>query len=468
MVATQARRCSTFGSGVKKGGTIIDPLVVSEAELTLLQADRILEGQARDVLSSNLTLQLKKLFPSAPTSFLSANSDFSNELARGAGEIADAVSAASINWTGPARDAGVERVFTKDLVRLMAVDALVSGKLALFPRIDERGVFVLEALTGYLHPLLNPGNALLVDALLQVLPVIDNGEQKYQVRVYRLGMLEVYPAVADLKDFAKGVPTEYPQRHAPDSLPVAFRIVRRDAHRRPQGLVAECLAPFRRYAKTAINRNAVQEIAGWPERVVKSDEYLTMVRQGDPARPGGEHPAVTVLKDIGPRKLKLLGTNDSYDVQDGADPAPHILAEELDKRSLLDLLRSPDLSGGNLTGVALAERQSKSRQLITDLCDNIAGVVTDACAIADGLPAANIGEGIAASLTPRWALDRAARVSEIKELYSVGVLPKSGALLELQSAGFTSVTDAMIEAAQLAEQDDALITEPGNGLLVTT
>jgi hypothetical protein len=433
----------------------LEPLSVSEQEIKLLAEAREIERQARDVLSGSLELQLKALFPTAPADFIKSNGHFSNELARGAGEIADAISAASINWTGPVEDSGIEREFDKELVRLMAVDALVSGKMALFPRVDEQGKFALEALTGYLHPILDPTNALKVAALLQVLAVTDGDRQLFEVRAYRPGLLQVYPAVETLADFAKGTPADYAQDHARDRLPVAFKVLRRDAHRRPLGLVSECLSAFRRYAKTAINRNAVQEIAGWPERVLKSDQYLSHILNGDPLRAGHEHPAVSELKKVAPRQLKVIGSGDSYDVEDGVDPAPHIAAETIDKQALLDLLRSPDLSGGNLTGVALAERQSKSRALISDMCDAIAELVTEACTISEGLRAANIGTGINASLTPRWVVDRNARVMELTGLYQAGALPKSVMLLELQSLGYTSITDEMIDRQQQLELGDA-------------
>lgn len=430
-------------------------LALLKAEMASIKASRLAEIEARDVLSGHLATQLATLFPKAPADFLDANGHFANELARGAGEIADAVSAAQINWTGPTQDSGVERLFTKELVRLLAVEALVTGKLALFPRINEEGQFEVEALAGYLHPIFSPTNALKVEAVLQVLPTWEGGKQVYEVRRYSPGMLEVFPPVSDWVNFADGTPEEYPQPHAQGRLPLAFAIVRRDAHRQPYGLVVECLSAFRRYAKTAINRNAVQEIAGWPERVVKSDRYLQLLlgatEKGQP-----EHPAVTSLKQVGPRQLKLLGTNDNYEVQDGADPKPHMEAEASDKQALLDLLRSPDLSGGNLTGVALAERQTKSRALITDICGAIAALVTDACALASGLNGSQIAEGIQASLTPLWATDSQARITQVGDLYSKAAIPKSVALQELQTAGFSSITDQHIEEAQAQERGDLL------------
>ncbi len=443
-----------------------DPLTVPAGEFALLTSARLAESAARDAISNNLSAQLKTLFPTAPATFLQSNSDLANELARGAGEIADAVSAAVINWTGPAKDAGVKKTFSKDLVRLLAVDALVSGKLALFPRVDEAGVFRLEALTGYLHPLLNAGNALGVDVLLQVLTVADKDEVKYEVRAYRPGLLEVYPAVADVTEFAKGEPKSYPQPHAGDALPVAFRIVRRDAYRRPYGLISEALSAFRRYLKTAVNTSAAQDIAAFPERVLKSSEYLRMLQSGDPMRPGSEHPAVTAIKQTGPRLLKLIDSGDDYEVNPGIDLAPHMAKEASDKHALLDVLKSADLSGGNLTGIALAERQSKSRQVVIDLCDSIADLVTEACALAEGLPGANVGAGIEASLTPRFPTDRGARVLEVTQLFQAGAIPKSVLYTELQALGYESITDNLINAALGAETAD-LIPELDNADTVT-
>lgn len=407
------------------------------------------EIEARDVLSNRLTPQLTLLFPQAPTEFLPSNGHFSNELARGAGEIADAVAAASINWTTDSEDdAGVEKLFTPELVRLLAVDALVTAKLALFPRITDDGTLEVEALTGYLHPQFSPTNALRVEAVLQVLPVATDQGTRYEVRRYSAGLLEIYPPQEVWTDYGLQEPQPYPQAHARDRLPLAFMVARRDAHRQPYGLVAECLPAFRRYAKTAVNRNAVQENAGWPERVVKSDTYrdLLLGRLNGILK-GVADAALNALKKVGPRQLKVLGTNDEYIVQDGVDLAPHMAAETADKQALLDLLRSPDLSGGNLSGVALAERQTKARALITGLCDLIAAAVSDACALAAALPQTNVPDDLRASLTPRWATDNAQRITEVKDLYSAALIPKSVGLQELQVAGFNSISDELIQQA---------------------
>lgn len=430
---------------------------LTRADLEYAERTRLRESEARDVLSGSVEAQLARLFPNAPSDFLPANGDFSNELARGAGEIADAVSAASVNWTGPAADSGVESVFTSELVRLLAVDALTTAKLALFPRINEQGRLEFEALTGYLHPVFSPTNALSLAAVLQVLPVQVGDEVQYEVRRYSPGLLEVFPPAARWGDYAKGTPIPYPQPHAPDRLPLAFLIVRRDAHRRPYGLVAECLSAFRRYAKSAVNRNAVQENAAWPERVVKSDRYLDLAlgRVQDTVRHMADA-ALAALRKVAPRQLKLLGTGDEYTVQPGVDLTPHITTEQADKQALLDLLRSPDLSGGNLSGVALAERQTKSRALIRDLCGAVAAVVTDACALAAGLPNSGVGEGIRASLTPTWATDNAQRITDTISAYSAALLDKSEAKQELQTAGFSSITDEALERARAQEALDVL------------
>lgn len=412
------------------------------------------ESEARDVLSGNLAAQLQVLFPKAPAEFLTSNGHFSNELARGAGEIADAVSSASINWTGPTTDTGVEQMFTRELVRLLAVDALVTAKLALFPRITETGALEVEALTGYLHPVFSATNALRVEAVLQVLPVAVGEAIQYEVRRYSAGLLEVFPPVESWGDFEKGTAKPYPQPHAAGRLPLAFMVVRRDAHRLPLGLVAECLSAFRRYAKTAVNRNAVQEIAGFPERVLKSDKYLDLALGNKQLPPGFQGDPLGELRKVAARQLKLIGSGDEYDVQNGVDPTPHMEAELQDRQALLDLLRSPDLSGGNVSGIALAERQTKARALISDLCAAIAALVTDVCTLSSGLPSSGIGEGIQASLTPRWATDNAARIAQVSDLYSKAVIPKSVGLQELQTAGLNSITDQMIEAEQKAEAAD--------------
>ncbi len=414
------------------------------------------EIEARDVLSNRLSAQLTLLFPAAPAEFLPSNGHFSNELARGAGEIADAVSAASINWTTDSEDdGGVEAMFIGELVRLLTMDALVTAKLALFPRTNDAGGLEFEALTGYLHPVFSPTNALKVDALLQVLPVLVGIDTKYQVRRYSPGLLQIFPPVDVWTDYGLGEPEPFPQAHALGRLPVAFIVARRDAHRQPYGLVAECLPAFRRYAKTAVNRNAVQENAGWPERVVKSDVYRDLLLGRTPnVLTAAATAALNALKKVGPRQLKLIGTSDTYEVQDGVDLKPHMEAETADKQALLDLLRSPDLSGGNVSGVALAERQTKARALVSGLCGMVANLVTEACQLASALPQSSVPDDLQASLTPRWATDNAQRIMDVKELFGVALIPRSVGLQELQTAGVSSITDQMVQDAADAEALD--------------
>lgn len=430
---------------------MIDQLTITAAEAAMRR-----EQMARDILSGDLSAALGLLFP-GDADFVQRNGYVANELLRGAGEIADAVASAAINWTTASTDdLGVRRFFGAELVRLLALDALVSGKIALFPR-SVGGQVQIAALSGYLHPVLSRDNALTVEAVLQVLPVLVGGKPAYEVRRYSRGLVEVYPPAEDWAEFAGKPAEEYPQPHAKGRLPIAFVVARRDANRYPAGLISECIPAFLRYLKTAVNRNAVQEIAGWPERVVQSDKYLDLALGILPAPLGRTRDEILAeLKTVAPRQLKLLGTADTYAVQDGVDPRPHIDAEQIDKQALLDLLRSPDLSGGNLSGVALAERQTKSRALITDLCDSIAATVTSACQLAAELPSSGVPADLMATLTPLWATDNAARIEQVSKLYSAGAIPKSVALQELQIAGFGAISDELINAAQEQEQADAL------------
>lgn len=428
-----------------------------EAEMVGIKEQRLTEIAARDVLSNKLAGELATLFPGVSAQFQDANFNFVNELQRGAGEIVDQVASARINWTGPVKDSGVDEQFTSELIRMMTTDALVSGKMAIYPRIDEDGDFVFEVPTGYLHPIFAPGNALKVAEVLQVVPM--DGGSRFQVTRFSRGMVQVYPPVSDWLKFADGTPEDFAQSHAPDRLPIVFRVVKRDAHRVPVGLASEALSGFRRYAKSAINRNAVQEVAGFPERIVKSDTYLSLllgrvVREG--VGQGQEDPAITALKQTGPNKLKVLGTEDVYEVAEGVDLAPHTDAERSDKLALLDQLRSPDLSGGNVTEVALAERQGKARALILDLTATIARMGTEACALASEIAGSEIGAGITLSLTPSFPSETAKRPSQVSELFGKSALKLSHVWLELQSVGWNSITDGDIEAQQAAEKGDAL------------
>lgn len=439
----------------------MEPIPISENELINAKSTMLREAEARTILSSDLTgIIVETLYKGADSERVERNQNVANELARGAGEILDAISAASINWSTKSEDDDdVTREFDKELVRLMASDGLISGKMALFPRLED-GRLRLEALSGYLHPVFASGNALEIQALIQFLPVTDaQGNSKVQAHLYQEGVIYVYPPADTLTDALKGAPETYPQPHA-KGLPVAFKIIRRDANRLPSGLISECVPAFLRFLRTAINRNSVQELAGFPERVVKSDTVLSWLESGHPEHKGLEHPGISEIKKLAPLQMKLIGTGDDYLVTTGADPAPHLLAEEADKQALLDMLRSPDLSGGNLSGVALAERQSKSRSLITDVCSFVAELVTAAFQIASGLPGVSVPEDLIASLTPRFETDRATRIAELATLFQIGALPKSVIYTELQNLGFGGVDDAMIEAAQQSEKTELSVYVP--------
>lgn len=423
-----------------------------EAELQAIKDRRDLEITARDVLSNFLTQELQELFPGAPDTFLTSNGHFSNELARGAGEIADAVASAGVNWTGPAQDTVVEELTTSELVKLLATEDLVTGKIALYPRVDEQGRFDIEVLTGYLHPVFSPGNALRVEEVLQV--IFDPATQKFEVRRYAPGVVEVYPQVDDWLTFSDNAPREtYAQPHAMDRLPLAFAVTRRDAHRNPYGLICECLSAYRRYMRSAVNRNAVQEVAGFPEVVVKSDRYLDLLL-GTRTRPGvgqgQEDPAITALKKRGARQVKFLGSEDVYEVTAGVDPASFLDSEQADKQALLDLLRSPDLNGGNQTEVALATRGAKHRALIIGMCQTMGAVLTDAFKLGAAITR-DVPEGIRVTLTPTFPADTFQRTTQAAELYKAGGLTRSQLLMELQSLGWNSVTDDEIEAAKRQE-----------------
>jgi hypothetical protein len=425
-----------------------------EGQLAQIKEMRDLEIEARDALSNNITAIMNDLFEGAPDKFLQSNGHFANELARGAGELADAISGAAINWTGGAKDAGMSRFFSKQLVRLLAVDGLVSGKIGIYPRIDETGQLSAEVMSGYLHVIFSPTNALKIEEVLQV--VQDPATQKYTVTRYSPGLVERFEPVDDWVKFATARSTPFAQKHAPKRLPIAFAVVRRDAHGEPYGLASEAMPAFRRYAKTAVNRNAVQEIAGFPERVLKSDKYLQLLL-GEVRRPnvayGQEDPAITAFKSTGPRKLKVIGTNDVYEITNGVDPAPHVAAEVTDKASLLDVLRSPDL-GGNVAAQALIERQSKHRAFVKDMCDMIADVVTDAAALASALPGSEIPKDIIASLKPTFADDTSGAVARVNELFKSGALYRWQVMLELQSLGYTSITDEAIEREKKLQEAD--------------
>lgn len=399
-----------------------------------------IEERARDALSSRLEGTYAELF-GQDADFIRRNGHVGNELSRGVNEIVNAVGAAAINWDSSGKDELVSDFFTPSLVRLLALEALVSGKLALYPYLEEDGSPSVAVLSGHVHPIFDAHNALKVVGALQVLPVGDGVE----VRRFSAGRLEIFPPTQELEKYEDGKPTVHELPHASGRLPVALVLARRDAYRRPSGLVGECLPAFYRYLKTAVNRNAVAEIAGWPERVVQSDKYLQLAL-GEIAPPAGlsRESILEQLRRVAPRQLKLLGTSDTYHVQNAVDPRPHMEAEAADKQALLDMLCSPDLAGGNLSGVALAERQAKSRALVADLCESVAATVSEAARLLSKMPGTTLAEDVTAMLSPRWPSDNTAKMTLIGELYSKGVISQRVALLELQSAGMSSISDVSI------------------------
>lgn len=385
------------------------------------------EQEARRILSGDLDELLQTLFRGAPLDFLASNGDFPNVLALGVADIVETVSAAALGWTGDHPLIG-ER-FTPELVRLLAVEALLTGKIALFAQENQ-----ISALSGYIHPFFATGQALQVEKAIQIIPTGD----AFEVREYTEHEL----SMATLRNINEWESVSK-QRIPLKERSMILHIVRRDPWRRPVGLVTEAMPAFKRYAKTAVNRNAVAENAGWPERVIRSDAYRDLLLGNSPIA----EQALSALKKVGPRQLKILGTNDDYAVQDGVDLQPHLTAEQTDRAAVLEALCWSDLSGGNLSGIALAERQNKSRQLVGGITSAIAHAVNGA------FRALDIDAGC--YLTPRWAQDHAARVAQVADLYSKGALPRSVALTELQSSGFSSIRDDLIRREEENELLDA-------------
>lgn len=439
------------------------------AQVAAIKADRLAELEHRELLAGGVASALSQLYAGRmenPAAFLAANGHALNVLQKSAGHLLGLVRAAKSNWAGGDRadDAAMKTLITPGLIATLATDLLVGGKAAVLPML-KAGRPRLVALAGYLRFIYaedaSTGQAEDVEAVVQVLPTLIKGQQMFEVRVYSTdaagnGQIEIYPPVEDWANYLDGRPRVEPQAHARGRLPVAVLVGDTDAYRQPVGLVAQAAPAFLRYLKTAVERNATQENAGAPERVIYSDDYLRLVLtpadpKASPIQAHAERQALANARKVSPRQLRVLGSNDRYEVKPGVDITPHLAAESADRRDVESLFGDVEAEGGNLSGVALAERRQRRTTLVEGLCGTIAGALTDALGLLSLIPGANT-PAATLTLTPSFPQDNTARAEGVSKLYSDGLLPKSSGLRELQNAGYSSITDEQVRAAEEQER----------------
>lgn len=424
-------------------------------QMAQIAGQRLDEIAARDVISGlGISQMIGELFPNVDSALLGANADVVNHLQEGASRYTRAMTRGSINWEweaeGDPPEAQPSHWLVAEIVQQLTTDALVSGKVALFPRVDEQGRLRVNVLGGYLHPVRSEGELV---ALLQVLPIRKEGKILYQVRRYSAGLLEVFDNLEDWQKFNTAPAQQYPQSHCPDRLPVAFGVSASDAYGEPLGLVRSALPAFRRYVKAAVLLSFIAHRGGFEERVIKSDQVFQLAKSEPRNALLGE------IKKVGPNSLRVLDAGGSYERLDPVALAEYREQERDAKADARAALLMPDTDGANLSGEALAEK----REAYTETCQSLAGLIADALTECHELLAklrpAEVRSGWRITLTPRFARDVTAERVALREDYKAG-LPKSAWLSGLQSLGVEWVTDQHVEDAQ---NEEAITRAPEAG-----
>ena len=431
--------------------SIIQALVAGQ--LTLIAQVRDNEAATRQAISGDgIDGLISGLFPGVDANLLSSNKNIPNYLQQGVNRYVRALIRGGLNWEwegdGDAPPDGTpEALLTsgRDLVQSITVDALVSGKVAVFPFANEAGQLRLSVLAGFLWPIFQAGDSNEVLGLLQVLPYFQQGRTLYQVRRYTPGLLEVFGGLADWRAYATAASTQYPQPHAPDRLPVAFRIVARDANRQPEGQAMAAMPAFMRYLKSAVLLSFIAHRGGFEERVVNSDKLFELALK-DP-----RHPLIAEMKKVGPNQVRLGGSSDRYERLSPVALNEYREAERDARADLQEAFNIPDVSGRNLSGDALVERREAYTEGAESLAHAAQDLLTEACELAAALQPAVIRPGWRIVIRPKFSRDTAGERAAIREDVKAGVLPVSAALSGLQSLGVDYVTEAMVQAAQDAE-----------------
>ncbi|AFZ66078.1 hypothetical protein [Deinococcus peraridilitoris] len=440
----------------------MDPSILAQLiknEIEQIASVRASEQQTRDAISSRgLDVIITELFPGVDSEFVKSNADLSNELRAGVGRYGTALARGEWSWEwsgeGDAPEEGTPQALlapiARDLIRDGCTDSLSSGKFAFFTYRDDRGVISISALTGFLWPIFKDGDSNIVEALVQVITLKRASGVKFEVRRYTPGLLEVFTELDDWTKFATAAKTDYPQPHARDHLPVAFRIVARDANRQPEGLAQVAMSAFRAYVKATVMKNFIAETGGFEERVVKSNQLFDLA-QNNP-----KHPMLANLKKVGPRQLRLVETDGTYERLDPVPLSDYRENARDAKEGVLSALNIPSTDGANLTGIALQEKREAYTETVSALAASIADALTEAVTLAAALDPRLVRPGWRVTLMPRFTQDVQTERTFVVEAYSKGALPKSAALSGLQSLGVTYITDDMIQRAKDAEESDTL------------
>lgn len=427
-----------------------------QAALNEIVATRNAEMRVRDVMSGLSIEQLaKELFPGIKDDFIQSNRHFPNVLQKGVNRYVQAVTRAELNWEWagqgePKLDRSPAILLQgpgRDLLQAGTVDALATGKVAYFPYRDDQNRVKITVLSGFLFPIFEEGNSTVVEALLQINSGMVEGKLRYEVRRYTPGLLEVFSNLEDWKKYATARAVTFPQPHALDRLPVAFRIAGRDARRQPEGLAATAMPAFMDYMKARMLMSFVTELGGFEERAFYSDELFKLAKE-DP-----NHPLLKANVAVGPRRGRFLPSGDKYERLDPV-ALEGFRARAVEAADNVDAALGipPNMAGANLSGIAIQEMREGYTETIAALTNTHADALTEACDLAARMNPTPVDPGWKVTLAPRFTQDVNAERQAIRQDFSSGLLKKSAALSGLQGLGISYVTDALIEDAQAEEE----------------
>lgn len=430
-------------------------------QMTDMAAAWTMETAARAAISGKgVDRIVNDLFPGVDSKLLASNRDIPNFLQQGTSRYVRAMTRGELNWEyegeGAAPDKGHPGTDLtargRNLVQDATVDALVSGKFAFWPHVRADGKRRLTALSGFLWPVYESGDVNEIAALVQVTSYRLGDKTVYDVRRYSPGLLEVFSALDDWQKFMGATAQTFEQRHALDRLPVAFRIVGRDADREPEGIAQTALPAYRRYVKFAVLLAFIATRGGFEERVVKSD-YLAKLATDNP-----RHPLVMELKRVGVNMIRLMDSGATYERLDPVVLGEYREQETAARSDVRDAMNMPD-TGGDLSGEALAEKREAYTESVESIAGSVADALTEAHELGAALPGSDLRPGWRVTLEPRFTRDVAVERKQLLEEYKAG-LPRSVWFSGLQSLGMSQITQAHIDAALATEEADTIPTPP--------
>ena len=433
-----------------------------QGQLPVMAAAWQAETAARQAIAGQrIDAIVNELFPGVDSSLLKSNKDIPNILQQGVSRYVRALTRGELNWEWDGEgdppekgNPGVDLTLRgRDLVQDATSDALTSGKFAYFPHVRRSDLKRrLTTLSGFLHPIYEPGDVSEVVALVQITSAKVADKTLYEVRRYSPGLLEVYKNLEDWQKFSAAQPESIPQTHAAGRLPVAFRIVGRDANREPEGIAQTALPAYRRYVKFAVLLAFIATRGGFEERLIKSDFFVNLGK----AEPN--HPLIKALKKTGPNEVRLLDSGATYERLDPVVLAEYREQESVARADVRDAMNMPD-TGGDLSGEALAEKREAYTESAESIASSIADALTEAHELGAALRPAELRPGWRVTLEPRFTRDVAAERKQLLEEFKAG-LPRSAWYSGLQSLGAGHITEAHIEAAQAEEEGDLIPTTP--------